>query len=135
MPENSIMVLKPYLYEGTWVFDDAATGLVREAFVAGVPDILESLLHLNDIPIEEAASGFLLYFSPTPFPGYQMMAQHDGEEFEGNWYKVAEEPEVLKDGVVYGNPDMIEMRGWLCPALFKYFDKAPPFLYAAVKKL
>jgi lipocalin len=44
-----------------------------------------------------------------------MMAQHDGEEFEGNWYKVAEEPEVLKDGVVYGNPDMIEMRAGCAP--------------------
>jgi hypothetical protein len=21
------------------------------------------------------------------------------------------------------------MEGWLCPALFKYFDKAPPELY------
>jgi hypothetical protein len=34
----------------------------------GVPDILESLLHLNDIPIEEAASGFLLYSRRPRFP-------------------------------------------------------------------
>ena len=44
MTQNSIMVLKPYKWEGMWVFDDDRTGLVREPFVAGVPEILEALL-------------------------------------------------------------------------------------------
>jgi hypothetical protein len=44
MNQNSIMVVKPYKWEGMWVFDDETTGLVREPFVAGVPEILESLL-------------------------------------------------------------------------------------------
>ena len=39
MNQNSIMVVKPYKWEGMWVFDDDKTGLVREPFVAGVPEI------------------------------------------------------------------------------------------------
>ena len=33
--KNSIFVIKPYKWEGMWVFDDAAVGLVREPFVGG----------------------------------------------------------------------------------------------------
>ena len=51
MNQNSIMVLKPYKREGMWVFDDEKTGLVREPFVAGVPEILESLLEQQGIPL------------------------------------------------------------------------------------
>ena len=32
MNQNSIMVFKPYKWEGMWVFDDETTGLVREPF-------------------------------------------------------------------------------------------------------
>ena len=35
LPQNAIMVIAPYRYEGTWVFDDNRFGLVREPFVAG----------------------------------------------------------------------------------------------------
>ena len=38
-----------------WVFDDEKTGLVRESFVAGVPEILEALLEQQGIPVEEVA--------------------------------------------------------------------------------
>jgi len=31
--KNSIFVIKPYKWEGLWVFDDPAVGLVREPFV------------------------------------------------------------------------------------------------------
>ena len=55
MHQNSIMVVKPYKWEGMWVFDDEKTGLVRESFVAGVPEILEALLEQQGIPVEEVA--------------------------------------------------------------------------------
>jgi hypothetical protein len=32
--DNSISIIKPYKYEGVWVFDDEKVNLVREAFVA-----------------------------------------------------------------------------------------------------
>ena len=41
---NQIQVISPYWHAGTWVFDDPATGLVQEPFVAGVPDMINDLV-------------------------------------------------------------------------------------------
>jgi hypothetical protein len=55
---NSIFVIAPYWYNGTWVFDDKNAGLSREPFVAGVPEMIDVLV--NDIP--DAKEGFRLTF-------------------------------------------------------------------------
>ena len=65
--ENAIMVIAPYRYQGTWVFDDPSTGLVKEPFVAGVPEMIDVLV--SGIP--NADEGFRLLFSAKPFPGHQ----------------------------------------------------------------
>lgn len=44
VPRNSILIIAPYRYEGTWVFDDPNVGLVREPFVAGVPEMIDHLV-------------------------------------------------------------------------------------------
>jgi hypothetical protein len=67
---------------------------------------------VKDIP--NAELGFTLVFSAQPFPGYQVEFEWRREEFSGNWY--------------YSSA--LEMEGWLCPALFKYFDSAPKKIYA-----
>ena len=54
---NSIMVIVPYWYEGTWVFDDDRVGLVREPFVSGIPEMIDLLV--KDIPA--ARDGFRLH--------------------------------------------------------------------------
>jgi len=118
MHQNSIMIVKPYKWEGMWVFDDEKTGLVREPFVAGVPEILEALLEQQGVPVKEAEKGFRLVFSAIPFPGHQLSARRVGEEGGGNWY----EESVSK------------ARGWLCPALFRYFDTAPDNLHVRVER-
>lgn len=100
----------PYKYEGIWVFDDERVGLLQEPFVSGADSILDLLT--ADIP--GAAEGFRLIFSPQPFPGYSARFTWDREEFGGNWYIWPER----------------SVEGWLCPALFKYFETAPPELYA-----
>ena len=110
---NAIYVIAPYWSHGTWVFDDPDRGLTAEPFVAGVPEMID--LMVEDIP--GARKGFRLLFSPAPFPGYQKAFQLDREEFGGNWYRC----------------DDPRMEGWLCPALFKYFDRAPAQIYAHVK--
>jgi len=112
---NSIMVINPYWHSGTWVFDDPATGLVREPFVSGVPEMIDAVV--KDIP--DARKGFRLLFSAAPFPGYQKAFTRVCEEFGGNWY-ACEDP---------------KMEGWLCPALFKYFDNAPETLYARAEAI
>ena len=63
---NALSVIFPYRLEGVWVFDDAATGLVREPFISGADNILDALT--ENIP--DAANGFKIIFSARPFPGY-----------------------------------------------------------------
>ena len=51
---NVMMVISPYWYQGTWVFDDPKVGLEREPFVVGVPEMIDHLV--RDIP--NARDGF-----------------------------------------------------------------------------
>lgn len=106
---NSIGVIAPYKYQGVWVFDDDRVGLSREPFVAGIDAMIDRLV----APIPNAEKGFRLLFAAAPFPGYQVHLKWRREEYGGNWY----------------HSPQFGMEGWLCPALFKYFDKAPPELY------
>jgi hypothetical protein len=111
---NAILVIAPYWHAGTWVFDDPDRGLVKEPFVSGIPEMItEMTRHIPD-----ARNGFRLLFSATPFPGHQAVFTKHRSEFGGTWYRSDAGAE-----------------GWLCPALFKYFDDAPPKLYAKAEPL
>lgn len=106
---NSLMVVFPYKYQDTWVFDDAEMGLTKEPFVFGIPEMIDRIS--QDIP--EANKGFKLIFSVKPFPGFQQSLIWVKEEYEGNWYKFSEQ----------------DLEGWLCPALLCYFENAPKKIY------
>jgi hypothetical protein len=110
---NSLMVIHPYKQNGTWMFDDPEAGLVREPFVAGADEMIDRMVE----GMSDAEAGVTILFSGTPFPGYQHDFEWRREEHGGNWYHSSE----------YG------AEGWLCPALFKYFDAAPRRLYVQVK--
>jgi hypothetical protein len=110
---NSLMVIHPYKENGTWMFDDPQTGLVREPFVAGADTIIDRMVE----GMTDAEAGVTILFSAAPFPGYQHDFEWQRAEHGGNWYHSSE----------YG------AEGWLCPALFKYFDAAPQRLYIQVK--
>lgn len=109
--ENAIYTLKPYYYKGTWVFDDHKTGLVKEPFIEGIPEIIEEGLKLHKLPITKARKGFTLIFSKNVLPTYKMVLKRSTRAHGGVYYK-------------YG-----EMKGWLCPALFKYFNEAPKKIF------
>ena len=109
MNSNSIQVLFPYNHHGAWVFDDESVGLEREPFVCGIDDMIDELT--ADIP--NAAEGFKLLFSPTPFPGALVKLEWRRGESGGNWYWC----------------EQYQKEGWLCPALYKYFDQAPRELH------
>ncbi|HWG42978.1 MAG TPA: DUF6717 family protein [Gemmataceae bacterium] len=112
---NQIKVIRPYLWEGIWVFDDPAVGLDKEALVAGMPELIE--IATAKAGIAEPEKGFIALFSKDPFPGAQVCLQRVREENGGNVYRW---PEVGREG-------------WLCPALFRYFEEAPDTLYVEVR--
>jgi hypothetical protein len=107
---NALTILQPYRHAGMWVFDDPGKGLSKEPFVSGIDVMIDRFT----AKIPNAKNGFRLLFSPTPFPGYEIKLEWRREEYGGNWYYCPQ----------------LELEGWLCPALFKYFDKAPAELYA-----
>ena len=106
---NVMMVVSPYWWEGTWVFDDSTVGLEREPFVSGVPEMIDHLV--QDIP--NGRDGFRLTFSAIPFPGHTDMLAWSREDAGGIWYTLDDPP----------------VEGWLCPALFQYFEAAPKEIY------
>lgn len=108
--DNSLFVIFPYKYECTWVFDDPSVNLVKEPFVFGIPEMINELV----IGIPDSHKGFKLIFSANPFPKYQAKLTWVKEECEGNWYTI--------NG---------KEKGWLCPALYKYFKKTPCEIYIA----
>jgi hypothetical protein len=115
---NALMTLRPYKWGSMWVFDDAAVGLRKEPFVSGIPAILDDLLSENGI--HDPDNGYYLTFSATPFPGFQRSMSWTEADKGGNWYECDNAAGVHKEG-------------WLCPALFKYYDAAPKKLYAKVE--
>ena len=110
---NSIFAIHPYKPEGMWVFDDASVGLSREPFVAGADTLIDRMTEA----IPNAEKGVTLIFSAAAFPGSQYEFVRQREEYGGNWY--------------FNSHFQIE--GWLCPALFNYFDEAPERLFVQVK--
>lgn len=106
---NSLMVISPYKTQGVWAFDDADKGLQREPFVGQANAFIDALT----AGTPGAETGFRLMFSAGPFPGFALSFTRVREEFDGHWYEC----------------DQLGGEGWLCPALFKYFDTAPARLY------
>jgi hypothetical protein len=112
---NSLFTINPYYHSGMWVFDDDRVNLVKEPFVSGMPDIIES--GLDKEKINNPKEGFIAIFSTTAVPGYTMELEKLNEEGGGNWYINNETNQV----------------GWLCPALFLYYTDAPNKLYIKLK--
>ncbi|HSI86228.1 MAG: DUF6717 family protein [Candidatus Methylacidiphilales bacterium] len=111
---NSINIIAPYKYEGFWVFDDPKVGLEREPFVLGIDEMLDKVT--TEIP--NAAQGFTVIFAAKPFPGYMLKLDWRRAEYEGNWYY----------------SEKLDMEGWLCPALHRYFEKPPQEIYVKVQE-
>jgi len=116
---NAINVICPYKCHGMWVFDDPDVGLHKEAFVAGADDIIDAVIAAKGI--ENADTGFRLIFSAGEFPGCDVKFDWVRGDCGGNWYAIAAAD--------------FDMEGWLCPALFKYFDKAPKAIYAKFEEI
>ena len=118
---NAINIIKPYKWEGMWVFDDENVNLHREPFVAGIPEIIEAILYSKKI---DGENGFLMLFSDAEFKGADIMVEWTRFEGGGDIYKLTDWE--------FGK-DFPHMEGWLCPALRKYYKDAPKNIYIQVK--
>jgi hypothetical protein len=110
---NEINVIAPYKYLGMWVFDDPRVDLVQEPFVSGADTMIDRIV--ADIP--NAERGFTMVFSAAPFPGHQFRLEWCRADGAGNWYYSSD----------------LDMEGWLCPALMRYFSAAPRELFVQIR--
>jgi hypothetical protein len=111
---NAINIIAPYKHLGMWVFDDPRVGLVQEPFVSGADTMIDRVV----AAIPEAEKGFIMVFSGVPFPGHQFRLEWRRADAGGNWYYAAD----------------LDLEGWLCPALLKYFPEAPKDIFVQVKR-
>lgn len=118
------MAITIYKDGGIWMFDDERVGLVQEALVAGMPEIIEKAISIFQPGCENRVG---VVFSGLAFPGHHVKLdwvksdEHNDPDYQtqiGNWYRWEEH----------------NLEGWLCPALFKYFEKAPKELYVSLAR-
>jgi hypothetical protein len=110
---NTIKVIAPYRYLGTWVFDDSRVGLVQEPFISGADTLIDHAV----ANIQGADRGFFLISSSHSFPGHTIRMIWHRSDMDGNWY--------CSEG--------LDHEARLCPVLLKYFDDVPKTLYVQCK--
>jgi hypothetical protein len=109
---NAINVIHPYWHKGSLVFDDEAVGLTREPFVAGA----DYALYMLSQAVPGCEKRFTVRFAASKFPGATHSLTRGKAEFGGHWY-------TLKS---------LMLKGWLCPALLKYFKAAPKTIWIEI---
>jgi hypothetical protein len=113
---NALLTIEPYRTgPNGWAFDAPALRLKREPFVLGAPEIINRLV--KDFPVSDER--VRMVFSQRPFPGAQLTLDLGRGQDGGHWYYCEE----------------YKTEGWLCPALFKYFPRAPRHIYVMAEPL
>lgn len=111
---NQINILYPYRTKSGWSFDDEEVGLEGEPFIAGIPEIIDSIVGEKD------SFTVQISHSPIPFPTgilSKVPTPHKDGSLPDGWYKF----------------DGTDMVGWLCPALLKYFKDYPDKIYFKIE--
>ena len=120
---NSLFTIFPYLYMGTWVFDDASVGLVKEPFVAGADTLLSMIAG-------EGVDKITVVFSPSWFPDHQVVVDKMTDE-DREKYGVANEHHLTNWGTYYLEKTR-DHKLWLCPALNLYLPVSPDQIFFKV---
>lgn len=103
-----------YKRNDTWLFDDPEKAVFNEPFVEGSSEIISKFQNESG----ESGSSISLTFSNAPFEGHQYTLQWKDSREAGIWNQYYCEE--------------VNMYGWLCPVLLKYFECPPEMLYVAV---
>jgi hypothetical protein len=105
----------PRRYRGHWLFDDPRHNIVDEEFVCGMDTILDIMCAKK----RQLSRGVRLLFSNQEIPG-SMRLDWRREDAGGDWYIA----------------NKIQITGWCCPTLRKYFPEgAPKELYLKISFL
>lgn len=114
---NQINTIYPYRTKAGWAFDDEEVGLKEEPFIAGIPDIINSIVGERN--------EFTAHISHSIIPN-----------FTGH-LKMIDPEEALKSGFIpntgWYELEGTEMIGWLCPATLKYFKDYPDSIYFKIE--
>lgn len=122
--KNNLFVIRPYLDNGIWVFDDVKFDIIKEPFIAGADEFIGYALNKINLSKSKYVDGFNLVFSNKLFP-------------EHNYVLVKKENK--DDGTVYtvDNSLFINSNGknelWLCPALKLYYNTYPCLIYIKIE--
>jgi hypothetical protein len=104
-------------WEPHWGHSFGCLCIVISPPTKGIPS--PSRLIANEKPASQPKNGFLLLFSATSFPSADLQLEWVREDGSGNIYLWREAGQ----------------EGWLCPALLRYFDRAPAELYVQLKEV
>ena len=128
---NQINVIAPYRHLGGWAFDDDATGLLREPFVAGADIAIDKIVNQLEIKGDKIK----MTFSASEFPGYDIKLEYLVWDWlgDGDFYCIVDQFDKKDGEIQHWEGDMFIL--WLCPALLKYFDDAPKESYVKVEEL
>ena len=111
---DNIFVIEPYKSEDRWYFDDAEMKLLHEPFVKNIGLMIDEMT----INIPNAENGFKLLFSAKEFPDYSLKLKWTRSKNIGNYYYCKE----------------LDLEGWLCPALLKYYKDPPLYIFIKAEK-
>lgn len=106
---NQINVIYPYRTKHGWAFDDRDVDLQREPFVAGIPEIIDSIVGDR--------RDFTALISAEPIPDYSGHLVKNKKSKTVGWYELQ------------GTGRM----GWLCPATLRYFKDYPDDIYFKIE--
>ena len=109
--KNQINVLHIFKENGVWMFNDEEIGLFKEPFVSSMGDIIEMFVDGRD--------KFKAFISHSPIHQGTLILQRIEDGMDGLYR-------------IYDN-DPSSVIGWLCPALLKYFEYYPKFIYVKIK--
>ncbi len=104
----------PRRHRGHWLFDDPRLGIVDEEFVYGMDTILDILCAKK----RGLSKGIRLHFSDEEME-HALRLDWVSQEKDGNWY----------------HAKSINIFGWCCPTLLKYFPEAPKALFLKASAL
>lgn len=118
---NKMMGISVYWADdlGLWAFDDKKHNLVKEPFLQDMTNIISDAVVSY---LQKDVDKFRIMFSAKEFPGSHSKLTFKKEEDGGAWYE-------------YQKYDGELMEGWLCPALYSYFDKTPETIHFRVENI